>query len=336
MALALLVAGWRGRRVGDHPYCRRCGFDLFGRATGSTVCSECGAELNRARAVVVGVRTPRWRVAWAGIALLVPGAVVAGLIGYGTLRGVDWQKQKPAWWLTREAESNDVATRDAALSELIGRFSAGTLTPPQVEHMVTRGLKLQRNLVRPWPGAWGNLIERVRLQGYVSDDQWKIYRWQSWIRGIGRNVPTRQNIADAIHISHVRVLGSGVVLVQFRYEALPVDMSFDVFVRAVDREWPAGTITCRAAKPGSISQPWTAGSDGADELQATGPDRVDVILRPSGEEAKRWPEIMRSWRDEVVFRDVPVLQQGQTHLRGSPPSNSPRRRFRDFATRQWI
>ena len=63
VGIVLALVGWRGRRVGDHPYCRRCGFDLFGRARGSIVCSECGAELHRGGAVVVGVRTPRWRVA---------------------------------------------------------------------------------------------------------------------------------------------------------------------------------------------------------------------------------------------------------------------------------
>ena len=29
-ATVLLIAGLRGRRVDDHPLCRRCGFDLIG------------------------------------------------------------------------------------------------------------------------------------------------------------------------------------------------------------------------------------------------------------------------------------------------------------------
>ena len=45
LSLAATVVALRGRRVGDHPYCRRCGFDLFGKPPGSTVCSECGADL---------------------------------------------------------------------------------------------------------------------------------------------------------------------------------------------------------------------------------------------------------------------------------------------------
>ena len=34
-----------GRRADDHPYCRRCRFDLFGKPADATVCSECGADL---------------------------------------------------------------------------------------------------------------------------------------------------------------------------------------------------------------------------------------------------------------------------------------------------
>ncbi|HYO10382.1 MAG TPA: hypothetical protein VER17_15540 [Tepidisphaeraceae bacterium] len=51
-ALVLLVLGMRGRRVDDHPVCRRCGFDLVGPPGGTATCSECGADLvDRRRAV---------------------------------------------------------------------------------------------------------------------------------------------------------------------------------------------------------------------------------------------------------------------------------------------
>src|SRR5688500_20118731 len=38
--------GLRGKRVDDHPLCRRCGLDLFGLPEGATKCSECGADLS--------------------------------------------------------------------------------------------------------------------------------------------------------------------------------------------------------------------------------------------------------------------------------------------------
>ena len=49
----LLVIGLRGRRVGDHPVCRRCGFDLFGNPAAAR-CPECGADLGVSGAVRTG------------------------------------------------------------------------------------------------------------------------------------------------------------------------------------------------------------------------------------------------------------------------------------------
>lgn len=43
-ALALLIRGWRGKRIDDHPLCRACGFDLSGNSDAKS-CPECGAAL---------------------------------------------------------------------------------------------------------------------------------------------------------------------------------------------------------------------------------------------------------------------------------------------------
>ena len=51
----MVILGLRKRYVGDHPHCRKCGFDLFGRNESSVVCSECGADLNARKAIVIGV-----------------------------------------------------------------------------------------------------------------------------------------------------------------------------------------------------------------------------------------------------------------------------------------
>ena len=49
----LMFVGWRGQRIGDHPYCRKCGFDLFGRPDGTKVCGECGFPLDAKRAILI-------------------------------------------------------------------------------------------------------------------------------------------------------------------------------------------------------------------------------------------------------------------------------------------
>ena len=42
--LAMLWWALRGRRVNDHPICRRCGYDLWSNP-GAVTCLGCGADL---------------------------------------------------------------------------------------------------------------------------------------------------------------------------------------------------------------------------------------------------------------------------------------------------
>src|SRR3954451_5269023 len=87
---AVLAYALRGRRVDDHPLCRTCGFDLFGKPVDSTRCPECGADLARRRAVRIGRRVCRRRV----LAVALPAVLLAGgwlgVVGWGAARGVDW------------------------------------------------------------------------------------------------------------------------------------------------------------------------------------------------------------------------------------------------------
>lgn len=43
LGLALFWRGWRGRRVDNHPWCRKCCFDLKGVWPGAAKCPECGS-----------------------------------------------------------------------------------------------------------------------------------------------------------------------------------------------------------------------------------------------------------------------------------------------------
>src|SRR5687767_13601577 len=95
-AVALAIAV-RGRRVDDHPICRKCGFDLIGKPAGSTVCSECGTDLTSPRAVRVGRRER-----CGGLAAVAAPAVVLCLawlcfVGWRAGRDTNWNRHKPAW-----------------------------------------------------------------------------------------------------------------------------------------------------------------------------------------------------------------------------------------------
>lgn len=64
----LFLLALRGRRVDDHPLCGECDFDLTGRPAASKRCPECGADLTRPTAIVLGHRQPHR-----------PGMVAAGV-----------------------------------------------------------------------------------------------------------------------------------------------------------------------------------------------------------------------------------------------------------------
>jgi hypothetical protein len=165
---ALAWAGWRGRRVGDHPTCRRCGFDLFARPEGSRVCPECGADLERPRATVAGVRTRRPSLLLAGAAVALAGGV---RLTTDLRREVaqDPNAFKPTWWLVREARGADPVRRDDALVELGSRLEHGRLSQPTIDALTERALALQADASLPWAAVWGDWVERALLAGKLSN-----------------------------------------------------------------------------------------------------------------------------------------------------------------------
>ena len=78
----LLAVGWRGRRVGRHPVCARCGFELSGipvtPEAGRPPCPECGCALDDPKSIAIGSRRRRPVVALVGAVLLIGGLAVGG------------------------------------------------------------------------------------------------------------------------------------------------------------------------------------------------------------------------------------------------------------------
>src|SRR5688500_8555333 len=120
---AVTWLGWRGRRVGDHPICRRCGVVLCGLPVGVATRSECGATLSAPGANRIGHRRKLGRVLAAGILLLLLAGSLTTLIGVTRWGDFEINVYKPVWLLAREAGSDDAALRDAAMKELSARLN---------------------------------------------------------------------------------------------------------------------------------------------------------------------------------------------------------------------
>ena len=175
---ALVTVGLRGRRVDDHPLCRRCGYDLTGRPASSDRCGECGADLSRPRAGRVGHRVRRrWPLAVGTAALVVWGAGT-GLLAAGWGRAVNAAPYEPTWWLRHEL-GGAPADRDTALAELAARARDGRLPAGQVGPIADRALAAQAG-GSPWDPAWGTFVEAAHAGGRLDRPRWARYLRQGF------------------------------------------------------------------------------------------------------------------------------------------------------------
>lgn len=173
--LLLLVLGLRGRRIDDHPVCRRCRFDLVGALPGAGVCPECGSDLGRRRAVRHGQRRRRRELIAAGAVALVlaPGALVGGYAA----AWARWTPYRvlPTTWLVAMVDPDSPSTGAAALRELARRAERGALSPETSAKLVDLALERQERHDLPWSAAWGEPLGAAFAGGALSAEQVERY-----------------------------------------------------------------------------------------------------------------------------------------------------------------
>lgn len=186
--LAVVVA-WRGRYADLHPLCRRCKYDLTGLPRGSTVCSECGADLTRRDAIQPGHRAVRARLLWAGLIGAMPCAAWLAGAAFMRLRGIDPITITPTFLLARSADSQDVNSHSGAMLELLRRLSAQAMSRRQIDSVVRRALSAQTSRELRWSPLWGSFVETARAQGSVSDADWQLYLARAIVLQMGCSPP---------------------------------------------------------------------------------------------------------------------------------------------------
>ncbi|HZK82146.1 MAG TPA: hypothetical protein VFC46_13785, partial [Humisphaera sp.] len=162
VAIIAIVFALRGRRMDQHPICRRCGFDLFGKPELTKVCGECGSDLNGRRAVRVGRREKRHRLLWVAGMVFLACAGWEGRLGWQAGKSTDWNQHKPVFWLERDVHGKYVPARDIALAELARRIAVGTLPKDREAALLNEAFALQADRTRPWIPGWGTLIEAAQ------------------------------------------------------------------------------------------------------------------------------------------------------------------------------
>ncbi|MCK4871689.1 MAG: hypothetical protein KAS72_03085 [Phycisphaerales bacterium] len=174
----LLVAGVRGRKISDHPFCRRCKYDLVMHGKAS-VCPECGRGLADHRAVRHGIRCKRPRVIAFGSLFLLVGLGGWGVAGWASAVTYDWNRIKPVSWLKREAIVPSTTIPTPAHQELLRRLMLGRLSEQQVDDLVQTGLSIQGDPNATWNDEWGDFIEEAIERGKLTDEQEETYYRQT-------------------------------------------------------------------------------------------------------------------------------------------------------------
>lgn len=80
VGFGLAMWAWRGKLLDDHPYCRKCHYDLFGLKAEAATCPECGADIRTGGTVRMGRRKRQWGVVTAGAAVC---------LSFGTILYID-------------------------------------------------------------------------------------------------------------------------------------------------------------------------------------------------------------------------------------------------------
>ncbi|MEM6458367.1 MAG: hypothetical protein AAF710_03135 [Planctomycetota bacterium] len=174
--LLLAVAGWRGRRLDDHPVCRDCLFDLFGTPRDHpekpVKCPECGTR----REPRVGNRRRSWRLVSAGVLIGVASIAAVAVWGSGRYTATQLATVKPVWLLKWEAVYAGDAGASVALNELTDRVKQGVFMTATADGLVTlavsRGPAGDPALVSvPRGNDWDKLAVALMRAGHGTDDQ---------------------------------------------------------------------------------------------------------------------------------------------------------------------
>ena len=181
LSLLFVWFSWRGRRIDDHPCCRKCRYDLFALDRQTTeACPECGAKLRRKGAVLAGQRCKRPILLTLGCLMLLTtlGGFGAGI--YTWNENFNWDPYKPVWYLHFETRSGDYQTAHFGWMELDRRLSSGELTDAQVNDAVVLALDFQADRKKPWNNLCGHIIEKARVGQLANDAQWQRYLDQAF------------------------------------------------------------------------------------------------------------------------------------------------------------
>lgn len=172
---------WRWKhafRIGKHPTCRGCGFDLRGTISlesptsggAPTPCPECGLSLVEKNIAIGDARRSLLTLI---VALC---CIVASLGMFGLATRTLWPRftnRLPTpilVWQSAIDRNDSIGT----VTELASRIGTKRMSAHQANTLIERALDHQKNAL-VWEPAWGLIIENAQQAGSTTEEQWKRY-----------------------------------------------------------------------------------------------------------------------------------------------------------------
>lgn len=201
VGLALLWIGLYGKRINNHPWCRKCKYDLVGSPEVPAICPECGANLKKQRSVRIGQRRKRPALSALATVVLLLTVSTAGWVGWRESSDFDWNTVKPVWWLKQESTSSNATVAGAARLELRRRLNQSIsssffgdsdgLSKSQINNILEHALTIQADPHAVWSPEWGDFVQMAWLYRRVTQDQLRRYIRNSFQPGIKITARTR-------------------------------------------------------------------------------------------------------------------------------------------------
>jgi len=210
LGIALWMGGRRGFLVGNHPYCKKCGFDLFALPLETRRCPECGSDIFADNAIRVGHHRPIVPLILTGALLSTSGAALIGWTAVGWWPQFDGSSFKPISWLERDIDSHDSQKRRRACSELERRIASDSLAPGQLDQIARAVLKLQGNPALTWNPHWGDLVQKA--ESGDAGHRLSAALWQQYVAqalSVTAEVRPRVRLGDPIPIRLICRLRTG-------------------------------------------------------------------------------------------------------------------------------
>ncbi len=162
--LVLVTLALIGRRVGDAPHCRRCGYNLTG--LDDPRCPECGVERSP-RTVRRGLRRKRKGLLALGITLATPALAGLAFLIVARYRAINVYDYYPASWLITLAERDELEAHKALLRRLTSR----ELSEGERARLATVSLA-HNTLTDPTRRRfyWSAFLSEMELKGWLAKE----------------------------------------------------------------------------------------------------------------------------------------------------------------------